>query len=476
MHSTSSRPGQHILLRMLLLISAPAPVGCAAEPPFEPAEETRAIAAEERGYALESTTRIRVMAGNLTSGPHQGYDPGHGIRIFEGIAPDVVMIQEFNHGANTAADIRAFVDTAFGAAFSYYREGGAQIPNGIVSRWPIVQSGEWDDPSVANRDFAWARIDVPGPIDLWAVSVHLLTSSSSARNTEAQRLVSYIRAWVPEGDYLVIGGDVNSGNRSEPCIATLSQLVVTSGPHPADRNGNTNTNAGRSSPYDWVLADADLDQYRTGVAIGASAFANGLVADTRVYSPISEIAPALAADSGASYMQHMGVIRDFSIPTGTAPGAPSVLVNEILANEPGSDPAGELVEIVNVGTASAELTGWTLSDGVSTRHTFPAGTTLAPGTAIVVYGGASAVPVGADGAVAASTGALGLSNGGDTVTLRDGAGAAVDGFTYPSSLSGVDGVSMNRNPDASPGSPFVLHTAIVSSASSPGTRADGSPF
>jgi len=36
----------------------------------------------------------------------------------------------------------------------------------------IVEAGEWDDPRVGNRDFAWARIDIPGPVDLWAVSVH----------------------------------------------------------------------------------------------------------------------------------------------------------------------------------------------------------------------------------------------------------------------------------------------------------------
>ena len=52
-----------------------------------------------------------------------------------------------------------------------------QVGNAILSRWPILESGEWDDTSVSNRDFAWARIDIPGPRDLWVVSVHLLTAS-----------------------------------------------------------------------------------------------------------------------------------------------------------------------------------------------------------------------------------------------------------------------------------------------------------
>jgi hypothetical protein len=130
-----------------------------------------------------------------------------GIRIFQGMHPDVVMIQEFNYGNNSDTAIRQFVNTAFGPSFSYYREVGAQIPNGVISRWPIIAAGEWDDTQVDNRDFAWARIDVPGPKDLWVVSVHLLTSSASVRNTEAANLVSLINANVPAGDYLAIGGD-----------------------------------------------------------------------------------------------------------------------------------------------------------------------------------------------------------------------------------------------------------------------------
>jgi hypothetical protein len=43
-------------------------------------------------------------------------------------------------------------------------------------------------------------------------------------------------------------------------------------------------------------------------------------------------------------------------------------VNEILANEPGSDNAGELVEIVNAGSAAADLAGFIISDSVSTRY------------------------------------------------------------------------------------------------------------
>ncbi|MFL5358484.1 pre-peptidase C-terminal domain-containing protein [Archangium sp.] len=278
--------------------------------------------------------RVRLMAANITSGNGQSYDPGEGTRIFQGTKPDIVMIQEFNFGNNSASAIRGFVDTAFGTNFYYYREGGAQIPNGIISRYPILAAGEWDDTQVTNRDFAWARIDIPGPKDLWVVSVHLLTSGSGVRSTEATNLTNLIKANVPAGDYVAIGGDFNSDTRTEPLFSAFSQVVTTSGPYPADRNGNVNTNAGRSKPYDHVLVSSGLRAYQTATVIGASSFSAGLVVDTRVYSPISEISPAQSSDSGATNMQHMGIIKDFLIPDDgtTPPPTPSGNVTVVAPN------------------------------------------------------------------------------------------------------------------------------------------------
>lgn len=515
--------------------------------------------------------RVRLMAANISSGNYQSYDPGHGTRIFQGTDPDIVMIQEFNYGSNTPAELRGFVDTAFGPTFQYYREGGAQIPNGIISRYPILASGEWDDPRVANRDFAWARIDLPGEVDLYAISVHLLTASASERNLEAQSLVSFIQQNVPAGAYVAIGGDFNTGSRTEAALSTLSQVVVSTGPFPVDHAGNGNTNASRAKPYDWVLVSSGLHNRRTVTEIGSSDFLNGAVIDTRVYSPLGELSPALSGDSSATNMQHMAVVRDFGLPSGavvtpsvtvTSPnggeswaggsvqtlrwssanvstvrveasldnggswsvvaasvaasagsvswtvpstatssarvrvtdlasgtsdlsnatftvtvsgggGTGVIFLNEILANEVGSDPANEFVEVVNDTGASLSLAGWTLSDSTGVRHTFASGTSVAQGAAAVVYGTSAGIPAGVT-AVPASSGTLGLSNSGDTVTLKNAAGTVIDTFTYGSSLSGTDGVSMNRSPDASAAGGFVLHSSLSPLPRSPGTRADGS--
>jgi endonuclease/exonuclease/phosphatase family metal-dependent hydrolase len=258
-------------------------------------------------------TRVRIVAANLSSGTAQSWDPGHGIRILQGVHGDVMLMQEMNYGNNTDADLRALADAVCGQECAYHTGNGA-IPNGVVSRYPFIESGSWADPQVGNRDFAWARIDVPGPVDLWVVSVHLLTTSSSERNAEAKAIVAELQAKVPAADHVVVGGDFNTGSRNEGAINTFSARLSTAAPFPADGKGNGDTNAGRSSPYDWVLASPGLRSHEDAVRIGASQFPAGLVVDTRVYTPLDELSPALAGDSDAPYMQHMAVVRDFVLP------------------------------------------------------------------------------------------------------------------------------------------------------------------
>jgi len=36
------------------------------------------------------------------------------------------------------------------------------------------------------------------------------------------------------------------------------------------------------------------------------------VFDSRVYTPLSDVAPVLSTDSAATNMQHMAVVRDFA--------------------------------------------------------------------------------------------------------------------------------------------------------------------
>jgi len=257
-------------------------------------------------------TRLRVVAANLTSGNDQSYDPGAGLRIIQGVHADVVLMQEVNYGLDTVEDMRKITDDLCGQDCTMAR-GAGQIPNAVISRYPILASGAWVDPKVENRDFTWARIDIPGPIDLWAVSVHLLTSSESERKDEAAALVVQLQAMVPPGDLLVMGGDFNTKSRDEAALTTLSARFSVTGPYAADGAGNDNTNTARTKPYDWVLASPELRALETPVRVGATYFKAGLVVDTRVYTPLSDLSPAETTDSDAPNMQHMAVVRDFLV-------------------------------------------------------------------------------------------------------------------------------------------------------------------
>src|SRR5947207_7236816 len=118
-------------------------------------------------HAQLTNVNLRVMSANL-NGNTQSYQP-FALRIFQGLKPDVVAIQEFNYsstnglGDNTPAAFREMLDTGFGTNFTYMRETGSyNIPNGVISRYPIVASGQWDDSLVSDRGFAWAQVHLPG--------------------------------------------------------------------------------------------------------------------------------------------------------------------------------------------------------------------------------------------------------------------------------------------------------------------------
>ncbi len=304
-----------------------------------------------------SAERIRILAGNLSStgtltfahGPElftETWDPGPGKRILQGLKPQIALLQEFKtlgyereqRGAdvniNSAASLRDFVQENFGDRFYAYRENRAGMnmgkPNGIVSYYPIKQSGEFQSAleNIRDRQHVWARIDIPGERDLWVVSVHLPTGSSSEygnertqRDNDVKGLIEDLKALnIPSGDYLVIGGDFNVSSRTEASMKSLDSSglvdVDSESDCPIDQAGNGDTNAARKEPYDGVLASAALKAHQVKVAIdGASNLSKrGLVFDSRAFSPLSAVAPVQRSDSSAEDMQHMAVVKDFAVP------------------------------------------------------------------------------------------------------------------------------------------------------------------
>ncbi len=170
-----------------------------------------------------------------------------------------------------------------------------------------------------------------------------------------------------------------------------------------------------------------------------------------------------------------------------------VAIDEVVINEFLADPAADLpgdangdgvrdssddefIEIVNVSGGDLDISGWTLADGFSVRHTFPTDTIIPDSCSIVIFGGGA--PTGQFGGSivqTASEGALGLNNGGDTITLDDGSSQLV--YTYGS--EGGNDESLTRDPDITGPDPLVGHSTAAGSGGalfSPGTMIDGSLF
>jgi hypothetical protein len=135
--------------------------------------------------------------------------------------------------------------------------------------------------------------------------------------------------------------------------------------------------------------------------------------------------------------------------------AASVQISELLADPaPGLDGdangdgerdarADEYIELQNLSDTTFDLSGWTLSDNVSERYTFPANTTIAPGGYLVVFGGGDANSfTGVEGTVLVADG-LYLNNGGDSITLANRDGDVVDAVAY--GAEGGENTALVRN-------------------------------
>ncbi len=303
-------------------------------------------------------THIRLMAANITSGSDESYDAPESQRIFMAVKPDIVMLQEFKilKGTETSFEASkekfdAFVSNVFGPEYHYFRGtiiadkvnfdevSSSAKPNGIISRYPILESGEWQSQyektttkdgtyyidSYYDRQWTWSVIDIPGDRDLLAVSVHLHTNNHAK---EFNPLSAKIAEKQKEGNYyVVIGGDFNTKEGADGREAVLTSTALMDifyaqkDKWPVDQKGSSKTNNKRGSPLDWLMFSHDLEKLATPTEIGThtgdKAYPNGHVFDSRVYDEVGEISavpPVKAGDSGNTNMQHMPVIRDIIIP------------------------------------------------------------------------------------------------------------------------------------------------------------------
>ncbi|MDX2087005.1 MAG: lamin tail domain-containing protein [Kofleriaceae bacterium] len=185
------------------------------------------------------------------------------------------------------------------------------------------------------------------------------------------------------------------------------------------------------------------------------------------------------------------------------PAAGDLVINEVMLADGGEtnngvdtncdgslkNNADEFIELVNKSSKTLDLTGVTIDDSASLsgtqgpRHTFAAAAsgslTLAPGKAVVVWGGGSPACAGVTNwFVASSSGGLGLNDDGDTITVRTAGASPVtitEAVLPGSSVVGTDRFSKTLSPDVT-GTSYGNHPAIGPRHWSPGRKIDDSPF
>jgi hypothetical protein len=151
----------------------------------------------------------------------------------------------------------------------------------------------------------------------------------------------------------------------------------------------------------------------------------------------------------------------------------------------------EFIELLNNSNAPLDLSGVVVADATSNRFTFPPSTTLEGGRSVVIFGG-GAPPLNDPafgGALILKASALGLNDGGDTITIKlpaPGGDIVIAVQAYGTGATGAPPApsdqSLTRAPDAEVGNGggnFVAHSNATNAAArifSPGTRADGTPF
>ncbi|WP_179862141.1 DUF4397 domain-containing protein [Longibacter salinarum] len=157
---------------------------------------------------------------------------------------------------------------------------------------------------------------------------------------------------------------------------------------------------------------------------------------------------------------------------------PTVTDGGVDANGDGTiDTGDDFVEIMNISSAPVDISGYELDDeagGGGAPYVFPAGTTLEPGEAAVIFSGGT--PAGIAGFV--DVGLPALNNGGDDIILRDDGGNVLQSLTYPvpGAVPEADGVSTARNVNGVGGFALQADFGVMTDASAGINNDNGVPL
>jgi hypothetical protein len=190
------------------------------------------------------------------------------------------------------------------------------------------------------------------------------------------------------------------------------------------------------------------------------------------------LAPDALQTLRGSTIDVYGSEQPFALELRTLPPKAHLVLNEVLANALGPEPESEWIELMNDGTAAAELAGLRLADGGGETELPPA--SIAPGGFAVLVRedfaeNGSDVPIALDATIVRlpQLGKNGLSNSGEPLSLLDADGRVLSRF--PALASPHAGVSIaRRSPNALESDPraFGEHAAPNASPGAANTLAD----
>ncbi|MEO1525012.1 MAG: lamin tail domain-containing protein [Planctomycetota bacterium] len=433
------------------------------------------------------TATIRLVAWNTANGPNNAAEDADFRTVLEAIgdesvqgnalAPTIVALQETDTaemGGNSIARIESVLESLhpqsnYTAAVSPLDSG--DDANGFLfddtvldlvsSR--VVPATPGMVPFAHNNLRAQFRPDgTNGESDFYVYSVHLKAGSSasdeSRRDDEAAAIRIDIDSLGPNQNVLLVG-DLNIPGSSEAAYQNLLATGTGQLRDPIDRPGEWNNNfqfrdvhtqnpaingpGGMDDRFDFqlvsnrVLANDGLryiaGSYRAFGNNGTHTFNSDITTGTGATPTV------LAALAAAS--DHLPVVADYTFDE-IVPSTSTVVISEIMYNPSSSEPDGEWIEIVNLGTDSINVSGWQLDDedGSDWALLPPCTTPLQPGDVAVIHSNAIDTGVFRDRwsipdsvkVVGVAWGSLanGPSTTNEILTLSDAQGTLVDVVNY----------------------------------------------
>lgn len=201
-------------------------------------------------------------------------------------------------------------------------------------------------------------------------------------------------------------GTPKTANSATDPIAVLAAPTVATTNEPATFDASESSDPeGRSLTFAWAFGD------------GATADGAAVPHTFATAGTFSVLVTVSNGERTASASASTSVVE----PTVAAAPTPPSPVADLRLSELQASPSGaEFIEVVNAGTATANVGGWVVTDGVR-RYTVPAGTTVGAGAVRSFPGSATGIH---------------LNDDGDTVSLLDPTGRLAGGIRYAKARSG----------------------------------------